>query len=49
VRCVGGVSHSPAEAVEEPDVGVALDVLERFLRGVDTGAGAGARAEGVRA
>jgi allantoate deiminase len=31
VRCRGGVSHHPDEAVEPGDVGVALDVLERFL------------------
>jgi hypothetical protein len=32
VRCEGGVSHDPRESVDEADVGVALDVLERFLR-----------------
>jgi allantoate deiminase len=31
VRCKGGVSHNPAESVELADVGVAIDVLERFL------------------
>jgi allantoate deiminase len=31
VRCRGGISHHPDEAVEPADVGVALDVLERFL------------------
>jgi allantoate deiminase len=31
VRCAGGVSHNPAESVAEADVGVALDVLERFV------------------
>jgi allantoate deiminase len=31
VRCHGGVSHSPLEAVEAADVAVAIDVLERFL------------------
>ena len=31
VRCEKGISHNPAEAVEEADVAVALDVLERFL------------------
>jgi allantoate deiminase len=30
VRCAGGISHNPAEAVAEADVAVALDVLERF-------------------
>ena len=30
VRCLGGISHNPAEAVAEADVAVALDVLERF-------------------
>jgi allantoate deiminase len=34
VRCRGGVSHNPAEHVEEADVAVALDVLERFVRGL---------------
>ena len=32
VRCLGGVSHSPLESVEEADVAVALSVLERALR-----------------
>jgi hydantoinase/carbamoylase family amidase len=31
VRCKGGVSHNPAESVTAADVGVALDVLGRFL------------------
>jgi allantoate deiminase len=31
VRCRGGVSHHPAEAVEAADVAVAIAVLERFL------------------
>jgi allantoate deiminase len=31
VRCKGGVSHNPAESVEEADVAVAVDVLGRFL------------------
>jgi allantoate deiminase len=31
VRCTGGISHNPAEAVKEEDVAVAIDVLERFL------------------
>jgi len=31
VRCKGGVSHNPAESVEAGDVGVAIDVLGRFL------------------
>ena len=34
VRCAGGISHNPAESVTEDDVGVALDVLERFVQGV---------------
>jgi allantoate deiminase len=34
VRCRGGVSHNPAESVEEADVAVALDALERFVRAV---------------
>src|SRR5204863_9880732 len=42
VRCRGGVSHNPAEAVSEDDVAVAIDVLGRFLAllGQDGGAGA---------
>jgi allantoate deiminase len=32
VRCAGGVSHNPAESVDEADVGVAIDVLEMFVR-----------------
>jgi allantoate deiminase len=31
VRCAGGVSHHPAEAVTEEDVAVALDVLEHCV------------------
>jgi allantoate deiminase len=32
VRCRGGISHHPDESVEEGDVAVAIDVVERFLR-----------------
>jgi allantoate deiminase len=32
VRCAGGISHNPAESVDEGDVGVAIDVLEKFVR-----------------
>jgi len=31
VRCKDGISHNPAESVREDDVGVALDVVVRFL------------------
>jgi allantoate deiminase len=31
VRCRGGVSHNPAESVTVDDVGVAIDVLAKFL------------------
>jgi allantoate deiminase len=31
VRCKGGISHNPAESVTIEDVGVAIDVLSRFL------------------
>ena len=31
VRCRGGISHHPAEAVKVEDVAVALQILERFL------------------
>lgn len=32
VRCAGGLSHNPAEAVAEADIAVCLDVLERLVR-----------------
>lgn len=31
VRCAGGVSHNPAEAVQVEDVAVAIDVLDTFI------------------
>jgi len=31
VRCKGGISHNPAEAVDVADVQVAVDVLSRFI------------------
>jgi allantoate deiminase len=31
VRCKAGISHNPAESVEGADVGVAIDVLSKFL------------------
>jgi len=31
VRCKAGISHNPAESVEGADVGIAIDVLSRFL------------------
>jgi allantoate deiminase len=31
VRCKEGISHNPAESVKREDVGVAVDVLGRFL------------------
>jgi allantoate deiminase len=34
VRCRDGISHNPAESVEEADVAVALDVLERVVVGL---------------
>jgi allantoate deiminase len=34
VRCRGGISHHPDESVEEADVAVAIDVVERVLRGL---------------
>jgi allantoate deiminase len=34
VRCAGGVSHHPDESVDAADVAVALEVLDRFLRGL---------------
>jgi allantoate deiminase len=35
VRCKGGISHNPAESVDEADVGVAIDVLGRFLATIE--------------
>lgn len=32
VRCRGGISHNPAEAVDEPDVGIAIGALTDMLR-----------------
>jgi allantoate deiminase len=34
VRCTGGLSHNPAEAVAPADASVALDVLYAFVRGL---------------
>jgi allantoate deiminase len=34
VRCRGSISHHPDESVEEADVAVAIDVVERLARGV---------------
>jgi allantoate deiminase len=31
VRCRGGISHNPAESVQEADVAAAIAVMERFL------------------
>ena len=36
VRCAGGVSHHPDESVAVADVAVALDVLDRCVRGLAT-------------
>lgn len=36
VRCAGGISHHPIEAVSEADVAVAIAVLENFLRHLST-------------
>ena len=36
VRCKDGISHNPAESVEEADVAVALGALERLLHAVLT-------------
>jgi len=33
VRCAGGVSHNPAESVTASDVGIAIEVLHRFVLG----------------
>jgi allantoate deiminase len=34
VRCRDGISHHPDESVEEADVAVAIDVVERLVRGL---------------
>ncbi len=34
VRCRDGISHNPAESIDEPDVETALNVLHRFLLGL---------------
>jgi allantoate deiminase len=34
VRCKGGISHNPAESVTVEDVGVAIEVLYRFVTGL---------------
>ena len=38
VRCAGGISHNPAEAITEADADVAVRVLADFLRHFDPGA-----------
>lgn len=35
VRCAGGISHSPDEAVSEEDVAVALDIVDGLLTRLD--------------
>jgi allantoate deiminase len=35
VRCKGGISHNPAESVQVEDVTVAIEVMGRFLEGLD--------------
>ena len=35
VRCKGGISHNPAESVDVEDVAVAIEVMGRFLEGID--------------
>ncbi|HEU5430236.1 MAG TPA: hydantoinase/carbamoylase family amidase, partial [Thermomicrobiales bacterium] len=42
VRCAGGVSHNPAEAVTVEDVAVAVAVFDRLLDGIDRDLAAGA-------
>ena len=34
VRCKEGISHNPAESVAQEDVGVAVEVMGRFLERV---------------
>jgi allantoate deiminase len=35
VRCKGGISHNPAEAITEADADIAVRVLSDFLRNFD--------------
>ena len=44
VRCAGGISHHPDEAVAPADVAAALDVSGRFLERLTAAAGEGPRA-----
>jgi len=37
VRCKEGISHNPAESVTQEDVGVAVEVMDRFLERVKEG------------
>ena len=37
VRCKEGISHNPAESVTQEDVGVAVEVMDRFLERVKVG------------
>ncbi len=37
VRCREGISHNPAESIDEADVAVALDVLDRFIQSLANG------------
>jgi len=37
VRCAGGISHNPAEAVDQADVAVGARVLLRFIESFDAG------------
>jgi allantoate deiminase len=32
VRCKGGISHNPAEFASEPDMGLAIAALLRFIQ-----------------
>jgi allantoate deiminase len=41
VRCAGGLSHNPAEAVAAQDAAVALDVLHAFVGGLAADAASG--------
>jgi allantoate deiminase len=49
VRCAGGISHHPDEAVDEADVALAIDAATRFVRGLAADlAAAPAAAEAAR-
>ena len=45
VRCKEGISHNPAESVKREDMGVAIEVMSRFLKLLAQGERSGRRTE----